>query len=80
MNLARNKNRERVIDPVGPEKLRDWLLANMISDESLAGDLGVSIYAVRKYKSGHRVPRGLVMRKMELITGIPLGDWFVTLA
>lgn len=80
--MTRKNNNFKIVPPCGPEKLREWLSSHKVPDEELAANLGVSIYAIRKYKGGHRVPRGdhgLILRKMEKITGIPLGDWFVNL-
>ena len=78
--MAKKKRKRRVkyVSPVetkGSMKLKAYL--GLHSEESLALDTGVSVYAIRKYKSGARKPASYkVMKMMEALAGITVEDWF----
>lgn len=49
-------------------KLRDYLRENQITDASFAAKVGVSPFAVRKWKYGERMPRRAHLRLIRAAT------------
>lgn len=59
-------------------KLTAYLKASGESDEHFAKRIKLSVYAVRKYKSGARMPRPKNMLKIKKVTGEQVSetDWY----
>ncbi len=58
-------------------KLTSYLKQSKISDTKFATKVGMTIYAVRKWKSGQRYPRYETMRMIHRVTKgkVSLKDW-----
>lgn len=59
-------------------KLTAYLKATGESDEHFAKRISLSVYAVRKYKSGTRIPRPKNMLKIKKVTKeqVTESDWY----
>lgn len=50
-------------------KLGDWMAAGAVTPEGLASQLGVTGEAVRRYRTGARMPRPAIVHRIHEISG-----------
>jgi transcriptional regulator with XRE-family HTH domain len=61
-------------------QITDWLTKNEISDAAFAARIGVSRQALWRYKSGERIPRPNILKRIQGETGgqVEPADFFAT--
>ena len=61
--------------------LKDWLAKNEISNKTAAKHFGCSIYAIRKWLRGERIPRPKMQNTIKRVTGgaVTGDDWIASL-
>lgn len=61
-------------------QITDWLTKNDISDSAFAARIGVSRQALWRYKSGERIPRPIILQRIQGETGgqVNPADFFST--